>query len=70
IDIELQAFVTDAMLKAFEQDVLVFISDKQVNPVNEGKGDKVQFVLISEFVFAAHNIKAMSKEEKLQHSVL
>ena len=66
IGIELQAFVMDTMLKTFEQDVLVFLSDKQVNPANDGKGDKVQLVLISEFVFAAHSIKAMSKEEKLQ----
>jgi hypothetical protein len=41
IGIKLQPFIVNTVLKAFKQDVFVNISDKQINPINDSKRNKV-----------------------------
>jgi len=47
-------YAHQAMFPTFKHDIPVFIADKQVDPVNYGKGYKIKLVLVVEFVFAAH----------------
>jgi len=51
---QLQSFVLLTAAKAGKENVFVFLADEYVQPVDDGEGDKVEFVLISDFVFAAH----------------
>jgi hypothetical protein len=37
VSIQLKTFAINTVLKAFEQDVFVFVSDKKINPVDYGK---------------------------------
>jgi hypothetical protein len=46
-----------AMLPAFNQDILVNISCKEINPSNYGKGYKVATIRIMKFVFTAHEAR-------------
>jgi len=55
----IEIFVLLAVSYACQYNVLVFISDEQVNPVGDGEGYKIQFVIVAEFVFAAHGIKVL-----------
>ena len=44
-----------AMFPAFQHDVLIFVTDKKVNPVYHSKAYKIKLVLVPEFIFGAHD---------------
>jgi hypothetical protein len=54
ISIELQSFVPLAILQAIDKDVPIDISCKDIKPPDNSKGDKVKFILITDFVFMTH----------------
>jgi hypothetical protein len=43
-----------AIIKAFNNYLRIFLSCKNINPVNSGTGDKVKTFWILKFVFVAH----------------
>jgi hypothetical protein len=49
-----EAFISLAMPPRVEHDVLVFVTDKKVDPIYDRKADEIKFILISEFIFGAH----------------
>jgi hypothetical protein len=57
IGIYLQPFFFLTKLYALYPYVFILFSDKHINPINRGIGNKVQAVIISEFVFATHFTK-------------
>jgi hypothetical protein len=42
------------MTNAFQKNIFIVSTNKNVKPIYNGKGNKVQFILIADFVFAAH----------------
>ena len=50
-----KTFVLLAIPDASKEDIFVFSPDENVKPVDYRKGDKVQCILISDFVFSAHS---------------
>jgi hypothetical protein len=44
------------IIKAVNEHLLVFISYKDINPVNDGKADKVQFAVVTKFILSTHII--------------
>ena len=52
-----------AMFKAFKKYIFIFITDKQIYPVYDSKGYKIQLILIPEFILAAHGLKLIEKEQ-------
>jgi len=50
-----KAFMKLAMFPAFQHDVLIFVTDKKVNPVYHSKAYKIKLVLVPEFIFGAHD---------------
>jgi hypothetical protein len=53
--VNFEALVVLAMFPAFKDYFFIFVSDKQVDPVNNRKTNKVKLALVVEFIFAAHN---------------
>jgi len=55
-----QVFVLLAISYTCQYYILILNSDEQVYPVGNGEGYKIKFVIISEFVFSAHQLKLLS----------
>lgn len=56
--INFQSLMVNAMFPAVYNNLLIFISDKYINPVNNCKGYMVDFILISELIICAHQSKS------------
>ena len=50
----LQPFILLAVADAFKENVTVFSSNKNIQPLNHGKSDEIEFILVSDFIIAAH----------------
>ena len=46
------------IIKAVKEHLFVFISYKDIHPVNDGKADKVQFAVVTKFILSTHIIVA------------
>ena len=44
------------IIKAVKEHLFVFISYKDINPVNDGKADKVQFAVVTKFILSTRII--------------
>ena len=44
------------IIEAVKEHLFVFISYKDINPVNDGKADKVQFAVVMKFILSTHII--------------
>jgi len=55
IGINFQPLVFLAMPNTVQKKIAIFSSDKDIQPFNDGKCDKIQFLLIPDFVFATHD---------------
>ena len=42
------------IIEAVKEHLFVFISYKDINPVNDGKADKVQLSVVEKFIFSSH----------------
>jgi hypothetical protein len=45
---------------AFKDNVLIFLSNKNVYPINHSEADKIEFAIIAKLVFPAHERKLMN----------
>ncbi len=52
--INFEALILLTMPPRIQQDILIFITDKQINPVYNREGYKIQLFLIAELVFGTH----------------
>lgn len=52
--VKLKPFIFLTVLQAVHKNVFVLSSDEYINPVDGGIGYEVKFLLILEFVIAAH----------------
>jgi hypothetical protein len=45
---------------AIQNNVLLFTPVKQINPMHHSKTDKIEFIIISKFIFPTHDLKLTS----------
>ena len=55
IRMHLKAFVFLTIFNAINQDSAILIANKNINPINDCKRDKIDAGLISDFILSAHN---------------
>ena len=63
----IKVFVLLAISDTCQYNILILISDKQVYPIGDGEGYKIQFVIVSEFIFTAHRLKIQSFAAKIKN---
>ena len=54
VSVQVKPFVLGAVDKAISDDLPVLIADKDVHPVDDGKGDEVDGLLVVDSVFSGH----------------
>jgi hypothetical protein len=52
--VQIHSFVFNAIFPAVKHYRFVFLSDEDIDPVNDGICDKIKLVCITEFVLTAH----------------
>ena len=52
------------IIKAVKEHLFVFISYKDINPVNDGKAYEIQFGVVTKFIFSAHRIIIIQPKDK------
>lgn len=55
--INFKTFMFLAIFPAFNKYAFIFIPDENINPMDNGKANKVQLAIVSKFVFPAHLTK-------------
>ena len=63
IGAHLKAFVFLTIPYAVKKDVFVFASNENIEPVNNGKGHKIEGALIANLVFATHCLGPFCKHK-------
>jgi hypothetical protein len=52
--VNFKPFICLAMFPAIQHNLFVFVSDKEVYPVNNCKAYEIKLILIPEFIFGTH----------------
>jgi hypothetical protein len=54
----------DRMLQTVKKYLLVLISDKDINPVDDCKAYEIQFDVVTKFIFSAHRMIIIQPKDK------
>ena len=62
ICVNFKAFVFLTVPDAVNNDIAILITNKNVNPVNDGEGHKIDAGLIVDFILSTHNMKTTGSQ--------